>query len=197
MGRFCESFNKMHADGTSFDRRLNDVFQDSKFRRVPKLLPLGDAGFSLVEMLVVLALLAILAGITLPYAEVAVKRDKEMELHRDLREMRDSIDRFHEDWQDGVIAKMGPAVSDEGYPRNLDVLVNGVEQSGPRPAKRKYLRRIPENPFGDKTLPTDQHWGLRSYQDRGDSFMWSGSDVYDVYCPGLEKSLDGSYYHDW
>lgn len=158
---------------------------------------LDERGFSLVEMLVVLALLAILAAVTMPYAEVTVKRDKELELRRDLRAMRTAIDRFHEDWQDGVIARMGAAVSDDGYPRALRVLVNGAEENGPRPAKRKYLRRVPENPLGDKDLPPERQWGLRSYADPADSSVWGGGDVYDVYCPGDQKALDGSYYHDW
>jgi general secretion pathway protein G len=158
---------------------------------------LNDQGFSLVEMLVVLAILAILAAVTLPYAETTVRRDKELELRRDLRQMRTAIDQFHDDWQSGVLPKLGTGTSDDGFPKNLEVLVEGVEQNGPRPVKKKYLRRVPENPFGDKELPPDQQWGLRSYADQPNSSFWGGQDVYDVYCSGDGKALDGSFYHDW
>src|ERR1035441_5126314 len=115
-------------------------------------LKLGCRGFTLVEMLVVLAILSVLAAVTVPYAEVAVKRDKELDLRRDLREMRTAIDRFHRDWQDGVISKFERQASDDGYPKSLQALVAGVDQTGPRPVKQKYLRRVPENPFGDTDL---------------------------------------------
>ena len=159
--------------------------------------PLDERGFSLVEMLVVLAILAILAAVTLPTAETAVRRDKELELRGDLREMRRAIDRFHEDWRSGALPKLGMGTSDDGFPKTLQTLVDGVEQSGPRPVKRKYLRRVPESPFGDKGLPPGEQWGLRSYADQPGSGFWGGQDVYDVYCPGDGKALDGSYYHDW
>ncbi len=162
-----------------------------------KICRFDEQGFSLVEMLVVLAILAILAAVTLPYAETTVRRDKELELRRDLRQMRTAIDQFHDNWQNGVIPKLGTGTSDDGFPKDLDVLVKGVEQSGPRPVKQKYLRRVPENPFGEKNLPPEEQWGRRSYADQSDSTQWGGQDVYDVYCPGDEKALDGSYYHDW
>ncbi|HXL72829.1 MAG TPA: type II secretion system protein [bacterium] len=156
-----------------------------------------EEGFTLVEMLVVLAILAILAAVSLPYAETTVKRDKELELKRDLREMRSAIDHFHYDWQDGTIPKTSNSASDDGYPKTLDILIQGAELSGARPVKQKYLRRIPENPWGDTSLPPDQQWGLRSYGDPADSSVWGGGDVYDIYCPGDAKALDGSLYHDW
>lgn len=145
----------------------------------------------------VLAVLSVLAAVTVPYAEMTVKRDKELELHRDLRQMRSAIDRFHSDWRDGLIAKFGVEVSEDGYPKSLEDLVEGVEINGPRPFREKYLRRIPENPVGDPDLPPDQQWGLRSYADSADATQWGGQDVYDVYAPGDAKALNGSYYHDW
>jgi general secretion pathway protein G len=155
------------------------------------------AGFTLIEMLVVLAILSILAGVSLPYAEMTVRRDKELELKRDMREVRTAIDHFHYDWQNGIIAKTSNAASEDGYPKTLEVLTQGVDLSGPRPVKQKYLRRIPENPFGDTSLSPDRQWGLRAYGDPADSTQWGGEDVYDLYCPGNEKALDGSYCHDW
>jgi general secretion pathway protein G len=148
-------------------------------------------------MLVVLAILAILAAVTLPYAEVTVKRGKELELKRDLREVREAIDRFHAYWASGALSRISRSASDDGYPRTLAVLVEGAEGTGPKTVPQKYLRRVPENPFGDTSLPLDQQWGLRSYADKSQSTQWGGQDVYDVYCPGDDKALDGSLYHDW
>jgi general secretion pathway protein G len=177
---------------------------ESRFHLGPEKVPrdlkpqgFNENGFTLVEMLVVLAILAVLAAVTVPYAEVTVKRDKELDMKRDLREMRTAIDRFHRDWQDGVISKFDSQASDDGYPKSFQTLTAGVEKTGPRPVKQKYLRRIPENPFGDTGLPPEQQWGLRSYQDRPDATEWGGQDVYDIYCPGDGKALDGSFYHDW
>ena len=150
-----------------------------------------------MELLVVLAILAILAAVTLPYAEVTVRRDKELELKRDLREMRTAIDQFHDDWLAGKLSKLGGDASDDGYPKDLTVLFNGAEGGGASGGKVKYLRGIPENPFGDKDLPPEKQWGMRSYQDEKGSTEWGGQDVWDVYCPGDGKALDGSFYHDW
>ncbi len=154
-------------------------------------------GFTLVEMLVVMAILSILAAVTVPYAEMTVKRGKELDLHRDLREIRIAIDRFHSDWQNGVISKISNSASEDGYPKNLNVLVNGVVQTGARNVKQKYLRHIPENPFGDVEKSLEDQWGVRSYADEPDATEWGGQDVWDVYCPGDEKAIDGTFYHDW
>lgn len=160
-------------------------------------LRLCEEGFTLVEMLVVLAILAILAAVTIPYAEVTVRRDKELELRRDLREMRSAIDHFHSDWVLGNISRLGHSASQDGYPQTLSTLVEGADGNGPQASKFKYLRRIPENPFGDTSLPPEKQWALRSYPDAADSTEWGGQDVFDVYCSGDEKALDDSYYHDW
>jgi general secretion pathway protein G len=177
---------------------LGSSYRNQKFKiRHSKFQRFNENGFTFVEMLVVLALLAVLAAVTVPYAEITVRRDKELDLKRDLREMRTAIDHFHRDWQEGVVSKFDNQTSDYGYPKSLDTLVTGVEPKGPNPVKRKYLRRIPENPFGDTSLPPDQQWGFKSYQDRPDSTDWGGQDVYDVYCPADGKALDGSLYHDW
>jgi len=157
----------------------------------------NEAGFTLIEMLVVLAILSVLAAVTVPYAEITVKRGKELDLRRDLREIRTALDRFHDDWLNIRISRTNGSVSEDGYPKTLEELVEGVDSAGPRAVKQKYLRRIPENPFGDNSLPLDQQWGLRSYLDDAHSSQWGGQDVYDVYCPGDGKALDGSLYHDW
>jgi general secretion pathway protein G len=158
---------------------------------------LGSSGFSLVEMMVVMAILSIMAAVTLPYAEMTLKRDKELELKRDMREIREAIDQFHNDWAGGKLPKTSWDVSSNGYPKTLEVLMEGARDKDPMKPAHKYLRRFPENPFGDKDMRPDRQWAVRGYADPSDSTSWGGEDVYDVYCPGDEKALDGSYYHDW
>ncbi len=183
-------FSKISNLTTRIGNFIRFEFRTSNFR-------LDEDGFSLVEILMALAILAILAAVTMPYAETTVRRDKELELRQDLRQMRGAIDQFHDDWENGVIPKLGTGTSDDGFPKTLAVLMEGVELSGPKPSRQKYLRRIPENPFGDKGLPPEEQWAFHSYADAPGSAFWGGQDVYDVYCPGDEKALDGSYYHDW
>ena len=153
-------------------------------------------GFTLTEMLVTLTLLAILAAAIFPLAKNAVKREKEIELHRSLRLIREAIDAYK------MLAdekKIELDEEDEGYPPNLETLVKGVEVSeageedeDPRTRIVKFLRRIPKDPM------TNSHeWGLRSYQDDADSDVWGGENVYDIYTKSLGTALDGTKYRDW
>src|SRR5258708_5467308 len=139
-------------------------------------------GFTLIELLVALSILAILAGVALPYAEVMVRREKELELRRSLREMRGAIDRFHDDWQQGLIAHSDQSGSEDGWPRKLEVLVQGVARSTAKQGKESYLRRVPDDPFAGHEITPEQQWGLRSYQDEPKAGTWGGQDVYDVFC---------------
>lgn len=150
-----------------------------------------------MELLVVLVILSILAAAALPYAEVTVKRNKEIELRRTLREIRTAIDQFHADWKEGKIGKYSDASSESGYPKSLDILVEGVELSGVNAAHRFYLRRILPDPFADQSNPTYEQWILRSYQDEPDSYTWGGQDVYDVRSGSERTALNGTYYKDW
>lgn len=154
-------------------------------------------GLTLIELLVTLVILSILAAAALPYAEVTVRRDKEIELRRALREIRTAIDGFHEDWAAGRISKLNDAASDDGYPKTLQVLVEGVETSGAKGGKRRYLRRIPRDPFADAGKPAEEQWVLRGYQDEPDTLIGSGKDVYDVRSAVENIALDGTYYKDW
>ncbi len=154
-------------------------------------------GFSLVELLVVLVILSILAAAAVPYAEVTVRREKELELRRHLREVRSAIDRFHDDWKSGRIAKSAEGVSDDGYPKTLQVLVDGVEGAQARSVRQRYLRRIPRNPFVDATLPPAEHWVWRGYQDAPDATTWGGGDVYDIRSASSTVALDGSRISSW
>ncbi len=155
------------------------------------------SGLTLIELLVTLVILSILAAAALPYAELTVRRDKEIELRRALREMRTGIDGFHEDWAAGRISKLNDTVSEDGYPKALQVLVDGAETSGAKGGKRRYLRRIPRDPFSDAAKPPEEQWMLRGYQDEPDTIIWGGKDIYDVHSAAENIAIDGTHYKDW
>jgi general secretion pathway protein G len=147
-----------------------------------------EAGFTLAELVMVAALIALLATIVLPVAKFTVKRRKEAELHLALRQMRTAIDDFKRLSDQGMIPiKLGS----EGYPPDLETLVEGVQLVG-QDTKRKFLRRLPVDP-----MTGDSDWGLRSYQDDWDSDSWGGENVYDVYSKSDATALDGTKYKDW
>ncbi|MEQ6341166.1 MAG: type II secretion system GspH family protein [Gammaproteobacteria bacterium] len=154
-------------------------------------------GITFVELLVTLVILSILAAVALPYAEITVRRNKEIELRQALRDMRGAIDRFHLDWETAKISKLNNAVSEDGYPKTLQVLVEGVGADQAKGGKVKYLRRIPVDPFTDSNKPSHEQWALRGYQDVPDSSSWGGADVYDVRSTSRRKAIDGSFYKDW
>lgn len=155
-----------------------------------------NQGFSLIEMMVSLVILGILASITLPYVQVSVTRAKELELRQDLRDVRRAIDQFHDDWKNEVIERTDPGCSTDGYPKTLQVLVDGVQRKG-GDSKKRYLRRIPRNPFADKDGLASDDWKLRSYQDDPDTEVWGGQDVYDIRPNTDKQALNGTYYRDW
>lgn len=166
-----------------------------KFER--RALSSSNRGLTLIELLVTLVILSILAAAALPYAEVTIRREKEIELRRALRDIRTAIDAFNEDWKGGKVSKTSSAASDDGYPKTLQALVDGAEAADAKGGKRKYLRRIPRDPFADQSRPTAEQWVLLGYQDERDSIIWSGRDVYDVHSASDETALDGSRYKDW
>lgn len=156
-----------------------------------------EGGFTLVEVLVTLVILGILASAALPYAEVAVKRDQELELRRSLRQIRTAIDQFHRHWEQGRISEVSGVASRDGYPKTLAVLVEGVRLAGEGGKRHYYLRRIPRDPFADQSLPPAEQWQLRGYRDPPDTQSWGGKDVYDVKSRSRGKALDGSRYAEW
>ena len=156
-----------------------------------------QSGLTLIELIVTLVILSILASAALPYAEVAVRRDQELELRRALREIRSAIDQFHLDWEAGRIPITSGEASEHGYPKTLQLLVDGVDQGKVTDQKRYYLRRIPPNPLADPTLAPDKQWRLRSYLDEPDNSAWGEQDVYDVRVISEKQAINGSYYKHW
>lgn len=156
-----------------------------------------DAGMTLVELLVVMVIIAILASVAIPYAEVTVQRNKEIELKRALRAIRNAIDAFHEDNKAKRLTTVNRIASEDGYPVNLQVLVDGVDLKGQVEGKRYYLRRIPLNPLIRSDDTRSQHWILRGYRDAPDSVTWNNRDVYDVRVNSKGTALDGTKYDTW
>ncbi len=155
--------------------------------------PASNAGFTFVEMLVVSVMVLILAGAAMPLAKVTIQRQREIELHRVLREMRQAIDKYKDAVDTGQIASTDVKLGSEGYPPDLQTLVDGVNKAGDASgAKLKFLRRIPMDPITHST-----EWGLRAYQDAPDAKSWGGQNVFDVYCKSEAKALDGTTYRDW
>lgn len=151
-----------------------------------------NEGFTYIEIIVASMILAILAAAIIPVAEVASKRVKEAELRRDLRMIRTAIDDYKRAVDMGMIGGMDLELGSEGYPEDLETLVEGVDQVGTPGKKLKFLRRIPVDPMTNST-----DWGLRSYQDEPDSTFWGGQNVYDVFTKSQATALDGSKYSDW
>jgi general secretion pathway protein G len=148
----------------------------------------GGWGFTLVEMIAAMTILLLLTTVALPVARLEVQRTKETELRRDLRMMRDAIDRYKDFSDRGMI----PTKMDTyGYPPDLEVLVKGVPLKGSK-AKYKFLRKIPTDP-----MTGDTDWGKRSMQDDPDSQSWGGQDVFDVHSKSPGIGLDGTPYADW
>jgi len=157
----------------------------------------GGGGFTVIELMVALVILSILAAAAIPYAEMTVTRSKELELRRALREVRTAIDHLHEDWETGKVSKLGSSLSDDGYPRTLLLLMEGVDAGDAKGNKRKYLRRIPEDPFGQPGKIPAEQWLLRGYQEETDSMNWNNRDVYDIRTRSDRTAMDGTRYRDW
>jgi len=149
-------------------------------------------GTTFVELMAAATIMVILAGTILPLARVTVKRQREMELRRALREMRTAIDNYKTRVDQGQIGGSDVKLGSEGYPPDLETLVKGVSQVGRIGVKLKFLRRIPIDP-----MTRTSEWGTRCYQDDPDSRHSCGDNVYDVYTTSDGKALDGTKYKDW
>ena len=150
-------------------------------------------GFTFVELLVVTTLLIILASAVMPMAKVTFQRQREAELRRNLREIRTAIDKFKDAADMGIIGAQDLKTGSEGYPPDLETLVEGVSKVGDASGtKLKFLRRLPIDPMTNST-----EWGKRSYQDKPDATSWGGQNVFDVYTKSEGKALDGTKYREW
>src|SRR6266540_593683 len=148
------------------------------------------SGISLVELIVTLTILSILASLILPSAVMTGKRMKEIELRRDLRTMRTAIDEFKKSSDKVPIPPSGGSKS--GYPSTLQQLVEGTDfGTDAKAEKKKFLRKIPLDPFHPVVKEGGPEWGLRSYADKPDSTIWGGEDVYDVYSLSEDTAIDG------
>lgn len=151
-------------------------------------------GFTLVEMLVVVAIVGVLAAAAQPVLELSLRRTRELELRQSLRSLRQAIDAYKRAADDKRIA-VAPGAS--GYPPSLDVLVDGVaDVKGGDGKKLYFLRRLPRDPFADPALPAARSWGLRSY-DSPPGAPAPGRDVFDVYSTSERTGLDGSRLREW
>ena len=146
-------------------------------------------GFTLVELILTITILAIIVGMALPLARNSIKRAKEQDLRYALHDMRIAIDKYKAASDAGQIQ---PTLDGGGYPAKLQDLVDGVAQVGAVDKKLKFLRRIPIDPMTNTT-----EWGMRSYQDDPKNKSWGGQNVFDVYTKSDGTALDGTKYGDW
>jgi general secretion pathway protein G len=152
-------------------------------------------GFTLIEVIVTVTIVAILSALVLPVSKLVAQRSKEQELHTSLRQIRNAIDAYKQAYDDGRIQK---TVGSNGYPKNLMVLVEGVEDvRHPKKQKIYFLRRLPRDPFArDSVLSAEETWGKRSYLSSYEA-PEEGDDVYDVYSKAAGVGLNEVPYREW
>ena len=150
-------------------------------------------GYTFVELIIVTTIILILASAVQPLVRVTIQRQKETELRRALRDMRDAIDKFKESADAQMIPATELKPNSEGYPPDLESLVEGVSVANDATGRKlKFLRRVPIDP-----ITGSDEWGLRSYQDKPDTTRWGGQNVFDVFTTSQGTALDGTKYRDW
>jgi general secretion pathway protein G len=159
-----------------------------KTKTCPRLDRLG-AGYTLVELVITATLLVTLAAVALPTGKYTIRRGKEIALRQGLRQIRNAIDEYKRYSDAGLITI---DVGTDGYPSELEILVEGVEIVGQIDKSARFLRRIPRDPMTGTT-----EWGLRSFQDDFDSGSWGGENVFDVYSQSEGVGLNGIPYREW
>lgn len=152
-------------------------------------------GFTLIEMVVTVAIVGLLASVALPLAQLASQRVREQELRDALREIRGAIDAYKAASDSGRIVKEPWA---SGYPPSLGVLASGVEDArSPKKRRIYFLRRVPRDPFyPDPAADPAETWGLRAYASEPEDPQ-PGEDVFDVYSLSQRRGLNGIEYRDW
>lgn len=148
-----------------------------------------DSGLTMLELILACGMLLVLATVAMPLTRVLVVSRKEKALRQDLLDMRTAIDRYKDDADKNLIQVQAGT---EGYPADLETLVNGVQLTGAQDKKVRYLRSLPVDPFTGNS-----DWGMRSAQDDPDANSWGGQDVFDVYSQAPGTALDGTKYSDW
>jgi general secretion pathway protein G len=148
-----------------------------------------EAGMTLLELIIACSILLVLSSAALPIARYTIVHKREAELHYDLRQMRDAIDRY-KDLADRNLIRI--EVGSEGYPPDLETLVKGVQLGAGNDRKIRFLRRVPKDP-----MTGQPEWGLRAIQDDPDSTSWGGKNVFDVYSKSQGVASDGTKYSDW
>lgn len=143
----------------------------------------------MLELILACGMLLVLATVAMPLTRVLVVSRKEKALRQDLLDMRTAIDRYKDDADKNLIQVQAGT---EGYPQDLETLVNGVQLTGAQDKKVRYLRSLPVDPFTGNS-----DWGMRSAQDDPDANSWGGQDVFDVYSQAPGTALDGTKYSDW
>ncbi|MBL8135205.1 MAG: type II secretion system protein [Acidobacteria bacterium] len=153
----------------------------------------AERGYSFIELLIVTTILLILAAGIQPLARVTIQRQKESELRHNLRDIREAIDAYYDLVATGRVPSTELKPGNEGYPPDLETLVEGVPLAGDASGRRvKLLRRIPVDP-----MTGESEWALRSYQDKPDATRWGGQNVYDIRSTSGGTALDGTKYSDW
>jgi general secretion pathway protein G len=165
----------------------------------PQLIKHSESGFTLLELIITLTIIAILVAGTVPFAHNMIKREKEMELRRNLREIRKAIESFHNQCQpmkqgNSLLASEMP---EDCYPQSLEALVEGYEPPNPPNTYVRFLRRVPIDPFTGR----NDSWGLRSTEDdpfsTGSGKVSKTNGIFDVFSTASGKALDGTEYSKW
>jgi len=151
-------------------------------------------GFTLIELVITVAIVAVLASVAMPLNELVVQRAKEQDLRRALRELRDGIDAYKQASDEGRIVKRA---GESGYPRRLEDLAAGVEdQKNPKKERIYFLRRIPRDSLAPDELPAAETWGKRSYASPPEEPR-DGDDVFDVFSLSSATGINGRPYRQW
>ena len=156
-----------------------------------------NRGLTLIELVVTMVILSVLAAMVVPSVRLTAKRTHEIELRQELRQIRTAIDDYKKSYDQAVASgKIAASLDKSGYPETLQVLVDGYDFGGLYNYKKKFLRRIPMDPFHQVT-GDEPRWGMRSYNDEPDSTSWGGEDVFDVYSLSDGTAINGTKYKDW